>query len=98
VKKKLNKDIRLALGILGSMAGGAAVFVTAAYVRSARRREEPALLPQPVNHEIRRAVSWLDGHVGKEWVDRGIDALHVLFKDTKPDLLVQALEPIFQHR
>ena len=93
---KRNANSRIFLGILSSLAAGAAAFIALAYVRAGGRGQKSPLLPQVVEEQLDRVTLWLDTRFGRDVVDRGMDALQHALRDTAPDKLVQLLEQVFE--
>lgn len=91
---KMKDSTKLLLGIAGSLMLGSVGFLTLAYARSGRRGQGSPLIPGKLEHQIDLLVGWLDRHLGKEVVDRGLDALQAGLKGTAPDVLLQLLEHV----
>jgi hypothetical protein len=93
---KSNPEIKIILGFAGSLLTGAAAFVVLAYLQSGRRGHASPLVPRPIEQELTRLVTKLDARFGREWVDRGLDALQSALRGTGPDNLVKLLLPVSQ--
>jgi hypothetical protein len=78
------------------MVFGTMGYFVIAYVRTGRRGQNSPLIPKQVEKQIDKLVFWLDQRFGKDWVDRGMDALQLALSSTGPGLLVQLLEPVFK--
>jgi len=92
---KMKDKTKLLLGLAGSLLVGSVGFLTLAYARSGRRGQGSPLIPDKLEHQIDHLIGWLDRRLGKEVVDRGLDALQAGLKGTAPDVLLQLLEHVF---
>lgn len=94
-KKGMKGSTKLFLGAAGSLVAGAVAFFGVAYARSGRREQDSKLIPNKLEDQIDKLVSWLDNRFGKQWVDRGLDALQTALSTSGPGMLVRILEPVF---
>lgn len=91
-----NAELKVLLRFVGTLLAGGAAFFALAYITSGRRGKASPLLPEPIEQKLTQLVTVLDEHFGREWVDRGMDALQSALRGTAPDNLLQLLLPVGQ--